>query len=317
MARGITEIDVHTAADELVAAGERPTVERIRAHLGTGSPNTVTRWLETWWRALGSRLQSKRQTFADSEVPEAVAALAGEWWGMALEAGRAIAIEGLAGEHALLLSQSDELNKARASFSDEAVALRERAEAAVQSERTATARMAELQRLVSQLEGRLEEVSQQRDATLTRADAAEALRQSTELRMQALQEAAQSERDALGRHIRAVEDRALGEVDLARQEAKVLRRQLDAAVKNGAEVQKCLRDSADQSNSEAKEAAREAASQRARAEALEMQLAKLHELYDGLRLAMSDRAKNRKNAKPNLGQTARRKHPKPPTPRGK
>lgn len=39
MARGITENDVHTAADELVAAGERPTVDRIRSHLGTGSPS--------------------------------------------------------------------------------------------------------------------------------------------------------------------------------------------------------------------------------------------------------------------------------------
>ena len=54
MARGITESDVHTAADEIVAAGKRPTVERIRAHLGTGSPNTVTRWLETWWQGLGA-----------------------------------------------------------------------------------------------------------------------------------------------------------------------------------------------------------------------------------------------------------------------
>lgn len=34
MARGITESDVHTAADELVASGERPTVERIRGHGG-------------------------------------------------------------------------------------------------------------------------------------------------------------------------------------------------------------------------------------------------------------------------------------------
>ena len=59
MERGITEHDVHTAADALVAAGERPTVERIRAHLGTGSPNTVTRWLETWWRALGLRLDGQ------------------------------------------------------------------------------------------------------------------------------------------------------------------------------------------------------------------------------------------------------------------
>ena len=47
MARGITEEDVHMAADALVADGERPTVERIRAYLGTGSPNTVVRWLNT------------------------------------------------------------------------------------------------------------------------------------------------------------------------------------------------------------------------------------------------------------------------------
>jgi len=54
MARGITETDVHTAADALVVGGERPTVERIRAYLGTGSPNTVVRWLDTWWKGLGA-----------------------------------------------------------------------------------------------------------------------------------------------------------------------------------------------------------------------------------------------------------------------
>ncbi len=60
MARGITESDVHAAADALVAGGERPTVERIRVHLGTGSPNTVVRWLETWWRKLGGRLAAQQ-----------------------------------------------------------------------------------------------------------------------------------------------------------------------------------------------------------------------------------------------------------------
>ncbi|PPU41477.1 DNA-binding protein [Xanthomonas hortorum] len=43
MARGITESDVNDAADALVADGERPTAERIRAHLGTSQPNTVVR----------------------------------------------------------------------------------------------------------------------------------------------------------------------------------------------------------------------------------------------------------------------------------
>ena len=89
MARGITETDVHTAADELVAAGERPTVERIRAHLGTGSPNTVTRHLDTWWQALGGRLEAQRKHLSMSEAPEAVATLAAQWWGVALEAAKA------------------------------------------------------------------------------------------------------------------------------------------------------------------------------------------------------------------------------------
>ena len=62
MARGITESDVHTAADEIVGLGERPTVERVRAHLGTGSPNTVTRWLETWWQGLGRRLDAHHRS---------------------------------------------------------------------------------------------------------------------------------------------------------------------------------------------------------------------------------------------------------------
>ena len=44
--KGITQEQVHRAADALLQAGERPTVDRIRAFLGTGSPNTVTRMLE-------------------------------------------------------------------------------------------------------------------------------------------------------------------------------------------------------------------------------------------------------------------------------
>ncbi|WP_440086012.1 DNA-binding protein [Stenotrophomonas sp. S11A1a] len=83
MARGITETDVHTAADELVAKGERPTVERIRAHLGTGSPNTVTRWLETWWNRLGTRLQPARPDLEDA--PAMLVELAGQWWELALK----------------------------------------------------------------------------------------------------------------------------------------------------------------------------------------------------------------------------------------
>lgn len=94
MARGITESDVHTAADELVASGERPTVERIRGHLGTGSPNTVTRWLETWWKNLGTRLQPERPDLKDA--PAVLAEIAGQWWALALQHAREAALVDLA-----------------------------------------------------------------------------------------------------------------------------------------------------------------------------------------------------------------------------
>ena len=86
MARGLTELDVHNAADDLVAGGERPTVERIRAHLGTGSPNTVTRHLDTWWSSVGTRLRQRAREAAQPDVPAAVLTLAqrlgrpASWW---------------------------------------------------------------------------------------------------------------------------------------------------------------------------------------------------------------------------------------------
>jgi hypothetical protein len=57
MPKGISQEQVNDAADALVAAGEKPTVEMVREALGTGSPNTVTRMLEAWRGTLAQRLQ--------------------------------------------------------------------------------------------------------------------------------------------------------------------------------------------------------------------------------------------------------------------
>ena len=57
MARGgINETDVWQAADALLLEGARPTIERVRMKIGRGSPNTVTPYLETWFRSLGARI---------------------------------------------------------------------------------------------------------------------------------------------------------------------------------------------------------------------------------------------------------------------
>ncbi|WP_237474909.1 MULTISPECIES: DNA-binding protein [Xanthomonas] len=165
MARGITESDVHGAADALVADGERPTVERIRAHLGTGSPNTVVRWLETWWQGLGPRLATDRQVrIATANVPEAVAALAGQWWTLALDHARAQADDAMASDRASLLDARETLERDRHVMQAELARLDSVTHAAQQAEQLAAARTSELERFVEQLQRQLAELSQQRDA---------------------------------------------------------------------------------------------------------------------------------------------------------
>ncbi len=298
MARGITESDVHTAADEIVGTGERPTVERIRSHLGTGSPNTVTRWLETWWRGLGARLDTHQRSLSAPEAPEAVAKLAGEWWGLALKHARSEAENGFALQQADLQNAQQALSQEREGFAAEAVSLRSAAAQASQSERLATARTIEMQRLVSQLEGKIKEQECQRNAALKRASDAEVARQTAENRLQAVAEEARAEREGLAQHVRAVEDRAHREVDLARQEAKELRSQIAATNRAHASAEKSSSQSAERARAEAVEARREAGVQRARADALEQQLGKLNDLPAALEAAWRQRSPTAKARKP-------------------
>lgn len=102
MAHGITEAQVHAAADALVEAGDRPTVERIRAHLGAGSPNTVTRYLDSWWGELGGRLAAKRVSAALPTAPAEVVDLASRWWEVALSASRSHIESEMASERAAI-----------------------------------------------------------------------------------------------------------------------------------------------------------------------------------------------------------------------
>ncbi len=88
-ARGITQADVTHPADALLRAGERPTVERIRAAVGQGSPNTVGPLLDTWWKRLAGRLDAGPAAF--HRLPESVAHVAEALWMQALEEGRQVA----------------------------------------------------------------------------------------------------------------------------------------------------------------------------------------------------------------------------------
>lgn len=55
---GIEPSLVHRAADQLLEAGQRPTIERVRRVVG-GSPNTLGPLLDEWWKGLAGRLRSR------------------------------------------------------------------------------------------------------------------------------------------------------------------------------------------------------------------------------------------------------------------
>jgi Plasmid replication region DNA-binding N-term len=84
--RGVTAGDVERAADALLRAGERPTIERIRAALRGGSPNTINPLLDAWWRRLSARLDSGPAAL--HRLPESVAHVAEALWMQALDEGR-------------------------------------------------------------------------------------------------------------------------------------------------------------------------------------------------------------------------------------
>lgn len=273
MARGITESDVHTAADELVASGERPTVERIRAHLGTGSPNTVTRWLETWWKNLGLRLQPKRPDLKDA--PAALAELAGQWWALALQHARESVLEELAEAKQSLANENDELRVQQQNFAEEASELHAKATTSAHAESLALTQVAELRQLVDQLQSQLTESTQQRASVDQRLDQLGVAKQALEARLHEEQELARSERESLMEHARSVEYRAAREIDQARQQTKDLQIKLASAEKLRATTEQSLASALNAAQKAATGAAKETDRLRARSEVLEEQLTKI------------------------------------------
>ena len=85
-ARGITARDVELAADTLLRAGERPTIEKIREKIGRGSPNTINPMLDVWWKRLAARLDSGPAAL--HRLPEAVLHVAEALWMQALDEAR-------------------------------------------------------------------------------------------------------------------------------------------------------------------------------------------------------------------------------------
>ena len=161
MAVGVPETEVFAAADRVLARGERPTTERVRAELGRGSPARVGQLLEQWWDRLAKRLAGETQL---PELPPAVAEAFKAVWVSATEHGTELAQAAVAQAKGELAQEQAHLAEERTEWQrilDTAQAARSAAEAAV---RTAEARLGDLQRLVDQQAAQLAELTTQRVA---------------------------------------------------------------------------------------------------------------------------------------------------------
>jgi hypothetical protein len=268
MARGITESDVHNAADALVAAGERPTVERIRAHLGTGSPNTVTRWLDTWWGKLGSRLSTHQAALGMPDAPAAVTALAARWWEQALTAAHEQLAGTVADERAALAQARAALAEEQGSWQQQLGDYARMTEEAQRLLHNAEERLSDAQQLCQQQAIQIEDLTAQRDELKTRVLALETSVEEVRQQLTQANTAALVERDQWHRHARAIEDRTSVEIDRARQETKAVRQELQAQLRKLQTELQATQKREDKARQALIQSQQDAAAQRARADTL-------------------------------------------------
>lgn len=226
MARGITQDQVDQAADAILSDGENPTVEKLRAALGTGSPNTITRMLDSWRSQLGTRL---RQLSALPDVPDAVGQVMIELWRLAAEQAEHVVDGRFAKERSELEAAHAQVDRERATW-----------ETRLQSAEIQVAQAHIARELAehacNNLDGQLQDshalradLVQQRDRIQGQYDQQSVQIESLRAQLEELQAALQLERNRQEAHIRAVEDRSHQEIDRTRQDAKQWQQRHEAA----------------------------------------------------------------------------------------
>lgn len=215
----ISQAEIFRAADELLVEGRRPSIDRVRMHLGRGSPNTIHHHMEIWWTKLGARLRDLPEK-AFPQVPERVGHALQLLWNEALEgAHEALRNSILEREQALTqqeegletrvraLVEREQAAATRAAAIEESLALaREQLSAANQRAET----------LETALRTRDTECARLRD-TIT---ALETCAADVRGKLDAATTAHQAERTKLEDRYSAAEGRWLTEVDRTRQMAK-------------------------------------------------------------------------------------------------
>lgn len=232
--RGVQQEDVWAAADALVAAGERPTIERVRLKIGRGSPNTVSPMLESWFATLAPRLgvaASGGAQPAENGAPQALRQALDAVWSNAVTAARDRAEAALAPERDKLAQLDKELDSQRQMLLERESVLAQRG---ATFEHALELLRAQLRDQAVQLEKAGRELERARSSLATLVQERDADRRQFDDQLRALAE----ERRRTEERTSANERRFLEEVDRARQEAKQATQTLeDASQKHVAQKQ--------------------------------------------------------------------------------
>lgn len=228
MSVGVPENDVFAAADAVLARGERPTVERVRLHLGRGSPARVGGLLDQWWGRLAERLNdATRLPTLPTEVAEAFVAV----WQQSIFLAQGVAEQALTEQRQVLIAEHERVAAAEDQTRQDAVLARQLATTAQAAQQVSKTRLTDLELLLEQRVKQIQDLQQQRDSILReRGDTQQRnqilqrelreLQLNTQQELQALRLKSEQERFAQEAYVRSVEDRAHREVDRAREEGK-------------------------------------------------------------------------------------------------
>lgn len=230
--RGVQMEEVWAAADTVLRLGERPTIERVRQQLGRGSPNTVGPMLDGWYGSLAKRLQSpvdviEQDAGAEVPLPAPVVRAAKAMWGRALQHADERTTAQFTEARKELNVQAETLRQAQDLLAQETQRLADRSEAYDMAMQAKDAQIAEMGRLVQELQQQLagsqEMLATSRSECTQLRLAADALRQ----RQDEMEVDRRGERARLEERAQAQERRLNAEVDRARQESKRLALKLE------------------------------------------------------------------------------------------
>jgi len=234
--RGVQQEEVWAAADALIAAGERPTIERVRLKIGRGSPNTVSPMLESWFATLAPRLGvSAAQAQAEEGAPRELLQALHKVWAATVASARIEADKALEPERDRLAQQGLQLDIARQELLQREAALAERG---IALEHALELAKSQLQDQAAQLEKARSELDRARGSLATLVQERDGDRRQFDEQLRTLAE----ERERTQLRTSANERRLLEEVDRARQEAKQSTRAIeDARQKYAIEMQELER----------------------------------------------------------------------------